>query len=147
MLILARFQKFLGKSKVIIFFFLNYTMLWAQNFVHDCWKKNCHTSFGSMPKLKFRQTRHASRGLPNWKPVLRLPVDFAGIPWLLRLPPLILVSTAISRGNVRVATRDGERKVDRNGPYRKYQWDPVPTSCFGNFPIGAKDKEHRIDRC
>ena len=28
-------------------------------------KKSCHAGFGSMPKPKFRQARHASRGLPN----------------------------------------------------------------------------------
>ena len=29
-------------------------------------KKSCHAGYGSMPKPKFRQARHASRGLPNW---------------------------------------------------------------------------------
>ena len=33
---------------------------WLPNFFF------CHAGFGIMPKPKFRQARHASRGLPNW---------------------------------------------------------------------------------
>ena len=33
---------------------------------HGCRIFFCHAGLGIMPKTKFRQARHASRGLPNW---------------------------------------------------------------------------------
>ena len=52
-LILARCWKVLAKS---ISHILNY----PRKFIHDCWKKKSyHTSFGSMPKLKFQQMQPA----------------------------------------------------------------------------------------
>ena len=58
----GKVPKTFSKIQNFFFSFLNY----LKKSVHDCWKKNCHISFGSMPKPKFWQMRHASRVLPNW---------------------------------------------------------------------------------